>query len=77
MRIGVDGEGNVRHLLPEGRNRSDASMSVAARLALSMHFEPNRLDTGTVWGSVEITPQLIGEAKPAEEPGASIRKNPI
>lgn len=72
IRIGVDGEGNVRHLLPEGRDSSVA----ATRLALSIQFKPDGLDTGTVWGSVEITPQPGGKTNPAEAPETA-REEPI
>jgi hypothetical protein len=76
MRIGVDGEGNVRHLLPDGSNKSDPSMAAAARLALSMRFKPDKVDTGTVWGSVEIRPRQRDETKPAGKPD-KVTEKPI
>lgn len=68
MRIGVDSEGNVRHLLPERRGQNNSSMKAAAKLALSIRFKPDSLDTGTVWGRVEITPDQQDVTKPAEKP---------
>lgn len=68
MMIGVDNDGNVRHILPEGQNYNESSLSAAAKLALNIHFKPNRLGIGIMWGCIEINPKSPVEPKPAEKP---------
>jgi len=75
MRIGIDSEGNVRHVLPEGRYYDAVSLSEATKLALSMRFRSDQADTGTLWGNIEITPVRRERLTPAENPDTGTERS--